>query len=70
MSKMIDYTEEENLRDATAMSGMFAALDELPVPLIGRVRAQAVGSGRALSVVVGEALEEFLARAHGEQPRR
>jgi methylglutaconyl-CoA hydratase len=28
MSKMIDYTEEENLRDATAMSGMFAALDE------------------------------------------
>jgi predicted transcriptional regulator len=43
---------------------------KLPVPLIGRVRAHAAGSGRALSVVVGEALEEFLARAHGEQPRR
>ena len=51
MSKMIHYTEEENLRDATAMSGMFAALDELPVPLIGRVHGAALGGGAGLAAV-------------------
>src|SRR5207237_2098446 len=34
MSKMIQYTEEENQRDAMAMSRMFAALGALPVPLL------------------------------------
>jgi hypothetical protein len=43
---------------------------KLPVPLIARVRAYAASSGRALSAVVGQALEEFLARAHRERPRR
>ena len=43
---------------------------KLPVPLIARVRAHATASGRALSAVVGQALEEFLARAHPERPRR
>ena len=43
---------------------------KLPVPLIARVRAYAAASGRALSAVVGQALEEFLARAHPERPRR
>src|SRR5436853_5846927 len=37
MSKMVHYNEAENLRDATAMSRMFAALEALPVPLIGRI---------------------------------
>ena len=48
MSRMIHYTEEENLRDAMAMSRMFAALDELPMPLIGRVHGAPLGGGRAL----------------------
>ena len=43
---------------------------KLPVPLIGRVRAHAAASGRTLSAVVAQALEEFLARAHRERPRR
>lgn len=43
---------------------------KLPVPLIARVRAHAAGSGRTLSAVVAEALEEFLARARRERPRR
>src|SRR6185295_5072533 len=34
MAKTVHYTEDENLRDATAMSRMFAALDELPVPVV------------------------------------
>ena len=48
---MIHYTEEENLRDAMAMSRMFAALDELPMPLIGRVHGAALGGGAGLAAV-------------------
>src|SRR5262245_52146739 len=33
MSKTVRYTEAENVRDASAMSAMFAALDRLPVAL-------------------------------------
>ena len=51
MSKMVRYTEAENLRDATAMSRMFAALDELPVPLIGRIHGAALGGGSGLAAV-------------------
>jgi methylglutaconyl-CoA hydratase len=51
MSKTIQYTEAENLRDAEAMSRMFAALDELPVPLIGRVQGAALGGGAGLAAV-------------------
>jgi hypothetical protein len=43
---------------------------KLPVPLIARVRAHTAASGRALSAVVGQALEEFLARTHRDDPRR
>jgi hypothetical protein len=43
---------------------------KLPVPLIARVRAHAAASGRALSAVVGQALEEFLARTRRDDPRR
>ncbi len=51
MAKTVDYTEEENLRDATAMSRMFAAIDALPVPLIGRVHGAALGGGAGLAAV-------------------
>ena len=36
MAKMIDYSREENLADAHDAAAMLLALDELPVPLIGR----------------------------------
>jgi len=51
MAKTVRYTEEENLRDATAMSRMFAALDNLPVPLIGRIAGVALGGGAGLAAV-------------------
>ena len=51
MAKTVHYTEEENLRDATAMSRMFAALDNLPVPLIGRIAGAALGGGAGLAAV-------------------
>src|SRR5436190_263580 len=51
MSKMVAYTEEENLRDAVAMSRMFGALNTLPVPLIGRIHGAALGGGCGLAAV-------------------
>ena len=51
MAKTVHYTRDENQRDAMAMSRMFAALDELPVPLIGRVHGAALGGGAGLAAV-------------------
>ena len=51
MSKTVHYTEEENLRDAIAMSRMFAAINELPVAVIGRIQGAALGGGAGLAAV-------------------
>lgn len=63
MSRMIDYSVEDNLRDARAMEAMFRALDTLPIPLIGRVQGAALGGGAGLAsvcdVVVAEDGAQF-----------
>lgn len=51
MAKTVTYTEEENLRDAGKLSEMFAALDTLPIPLIGRIHGAALGGGAGLAAV-------------------
>jgi methylglutaconyl-CoA hydratase len=51
MAKTIHYTEDENLRDALAMSRMFAAINELPVAVIGRIQGAALGGGAGLAAV-------------------
>jgi len=51
MSKTVTYTEAENLRDAAAMSTMFAAINELPLPVIGRIHGAALGGGAGLAAV-------------------
>jgi methylglutaconyl-CoA hydratase len=51
MSKMVQYTHEENVRDARAMARMFEALDTLPIPLIGRIHGAALGGGVGLAAV-------------------
>lgn len=51
MSKTVQYTEEENLSDAAAMSAMFGAIDTLPVPVIGRIQGAALGGGAGLAAV-------------------
>ena len=43
---------------------------KLPAGLAGRVRAHARRAGLTISAVVTQALEEFLARGHGNHPRR
>jgi hypothetical protein len=42
----------------------------LPVRLAAAVRDHARASGRTVSAVVAQALEEFLSRAHGDRPGR
>lgn len=51
MSRTLTYTEQENIRDAEAMSAMFNALDTLPCPLIGRIHGAALGGGSGLAAV-------------------
>ncbi len=51
MSKTVHYTREENQRDAMAMSRMFAAINTLPVPVVGRVQGAALGGGAGLAAV-------------------
>src|SRR5437773_10769331 len=51
MSKTVHYTEDENVRDASAMSHMFGALDELPLALVGRIQGAALGGGAGLAAI-------------------
>lgn len=51
MSRMVGYSREENLRDSGALARMFAALDRLPIPLVGRVHGAALGGGVGLAAV-------------------
>jgi methylglutaconyl-CoA hydratase len=51
MSKTVRYSRDENLRDAAAMSRMFAAIDALPLPVVGRVQGAALGGGAGLAAV-------------------
>lgn len=51
MARMASYTTEENVRDATRAAAMYAALDRLPMPLIGRIHGAALGGGAGLAVV-------------------
>jgi methylglutaconyl-CoA hydratase len=51
MAKTVEFSEDENMRDAAAASRMFGALNTLPVPLIGRVHGAALGGGVGLAAV-------------------
>jgi methylglutaconyl-CoA hydratase len=51
MARMVEYTEDENRRDARAMAEMFEALNTLPQALIGRVHGAALGGGTGLAAV-------------------
>jgi methylglutaconyl-CoA hydratase len=51
MTKMAGYSREENVRDARAAAGMFAAIDTLPVPVIAQIHGAALGGGAGLAAV-------------------
>ena len=51
MARTVEFSEDENMRDAAAASRMFGALNTLPVPVIGRVHGAALGGGVGLAAV-------------------
>jgi methylglutaconyl-CoA hydratase len=51
MSRMMSYTHDENVEDASAMAKMYASLDHLPIPLVGRVHGAALGGGAGLVAI-------------------
>lgn len=51
MAQAQSYTRDENIRDATAASRMFHAIDTLPCAVIGRVHGAALGGGCGLAAV-------------------
>ncbi len=51
MAGAIHDTRDENMRDALATSRMFAAIDQLPMPVVGRVHGAALGGGAGLAAV-------------------
>ena len=51
MARTVDYTREQNLRDAEALARMYARLDALPFPLVGCVHGAALGGGSGLAAV-------------------
>ena len=51
MANALTYSHDENVRDANAAARMFAALDTLPVPLVGRIHGAALGGGAGLAAV-------------------
>jgi len=51
MRGMAAYSLEENRADSTALAMLFAALDDLPMPLIARVQGAAIGGGAGLVAV-------------------
>jgi methylglutaconyl-CoA hydratase len=58
MSKMIGYSHDENICDASVAAQMFAAIDALPVPVIARVHGAAIGGGAGLAAVADIAVTE------------
>ena len=51
MSRMVNFTHDENLEDARRAAAMFQAIDSVPVPVIGRVQGAALGGGAGLAAV-------------------
>jgi methylglutaconyl-CoA hydratase len=58
MAKAAAYNRDENVNDATAASRMFAAIDALPVPVIGRIHGAALGGGAGLAAVCDVAIAD------------
>ena len=51
MARMVDYSREDNIRDATRMAEMFLAFDTLPAATVGRIHGAALGGGAGLTAV-------------------
>ena len=51
MSRMVSYTRDENVRDASQLAQMYACINDCPLPVIGRIQGAAIGGGVGLVAV-------------------
>jgi methylglutaconyl-CoA hydratase len=51
MARVSAFSAVDNRRDASASAAMFAALDRLPMAVIGRVQGAALGGGAGLAAI-------------------
>src|SRR5215211_687182 len=52
------FSYEENLEDARRLAAMFQAVDDLPKPVVAKVRGAAIGGGVGLAAVTDVAVAE------------
>ena len=48
MQSSLDFSYDENVADAECLAAMYASIDGLPKPLIGRINGAAIGGGAGL----------------------
>ena len=58
MKRSKSFTREENLRDAVSVSSLLQAVDECPVPVVGRIHGAALGGGAGLVAACDVAVAE------------
>lgn len=51
MKEMAEYTQKENLKDATELFDMYWSIRECPVPVVGKVFGHCFGGGAGLTAV-------------------
>jgi len=58
MKRSRTWTREENQRDASAVSSLLQAVDECPLPVVGRIHGAALGGGAGLAAACDVAVAE------------
>ncbi len=58
MRDTANFSYEENLEDARRLADMFLAVDDLPKPVVAKVRGAAIGGGVGLAAVADVAVAE------------
>jgi methylglutaconyl-CoA hydratase len=56
MARMVAYTRDENIADSSKLAKLFAAINECPIPVIGRIHGAAIGGGVGLVAVCDVAI--------------
>lgn len=51
MKKSVELSYEQNLKDTTVLSKMFATMNECPKPVIGAIHGAAIGGGVGLTAI-------------------
>lgn len=58
MARMVGYSHDENVHDATRMAEMFLALNTIPAAIVGRIHGAALGGGAGLTAICDIAVAE------------